>query len=369
MFARIQRIAPQFTRNMVTARAVVYSKYNSDPVLALHLHKHELADPKPDEVIVQAVAHPINPSDLNQVQGVYPSRPDLTLELGTAEPSAVAGNEGLFKVIAKGSNVTEFDVDDWCIPKNVNFGTWRSHALAKADKFVKLSKTISKNQAATIAVNPGTAYLMLTMFTDLEKGDWVVQNGANSAVGKFVIQIAKSLGINTLNVVRDRPEIEELKKELYDLGATKVITDVENESKDFTSTYKEWVGDSPVKLALNCVGGNSSSAIARKLTNGGYLVSYGGMSMRPVQIPTSLLVFKDIKLVGFWISEISKRDPEGKASITKKIVDLMAKGVIADFEVDHKDIDVANTSDEQFLKIYQDAIADSKKSKQLIYYD
>lgn len=63
---------------------------------------------------------------------------------------------------------------------------------------------------------------MLQDFTSLQEGDWVVQNGANSAVrtiqcrdlahkyrcnfqvGQAVIQIAASRGFKTLNFVRNR---------------------------------------------------------------------------------------------------------------------------------------------------------------------
>lgn len=37
-----------------------------------------------------------------------------------------------------------------------------------------------------------------------EKQQWVIQNGANSAVGVAVIQLAKSWGVKTINLVRDR---------------------------------------------------------------------------------------------------------------------------------------------------------------------
>src|SRR5262249_14833253 len=36
----------------------------------------------------------------------------------------------------------------------------------------------------------------------LPPGSWVIQNGANSSVGRAVIAIAKSLGLMTVNVVR-----------------------------------------------------------------------------------------------------------------------------------------------------------------------
>ena len=34
----------------------------------------------------------------------------------------------------------------------------------------------------------------------------------------------------------------------------------------------------------------------------GTMVTYGGMSMKPVSVPTSLLIFKDLRLRGFWLS-------------------------------------------------------------------
>lgn len=32
------------------------------------------------------------------------------------------------------------------------------------------------------------------------------------------------------------------------------------------------------------------------------MVTYGGMSMKPVTIPTSLFIFKDLRSRGFWLS-------------------------------------------------------------------
>lgn len=58
--------------------------------------------------------------------------------------------------------------------------------------------------AATISVNPFTADRMMLDFVKLDKGDWVLQNGANSAVGQNVIQIARIRGFKTINVIRDR---------------------------------------------------------------------------------------------------------------------------------------------------------------------
>lgn len=78
--------------------------------------------------------------------------------------------------------------------------------------------------AATMAVNPCTAYRMLKDFVNLEKNDTVMLNAANSGVGIAVIQIAKQLGLNTVNIIRSRETEDELKTQLKKLGATYVFT-------------------------------------------------------------------------------------------------------------------------------------------------
>ena len=55
---------------------------------------------------------------------------------------------------------------------------------------------------------------MLLDFVKLKPGDVVIQNGANSAVGQAVMQIAKTMNVRTVNVVRDREDIDQLKQRL-----------------------------------------------------------------------------------------------------------------------------------------------------------
>lgn len=80
-----------------------------------------------------------------------------------------------------------------------------------------------------ISSNPCTAYRMLHDFVSLNKDDVVIQNGANSACGQNVIQLAKIFGFQTVNIIRSRPEpdLENLKNHLKSLGATIVLTQEE----------------------------------------------------------------------------------------------------------------------------------------------
>jgi len=54
-----------------------------------------------------------------------------------------------------------------------------------------------------------------------------MQNGANSAAGQNVIQLCRAWGNTTVNVVRNRDNIDELKAFLTSLGASYVLTEEE----------------------------------------------------------------------------------------------------------------------------------------------
>lgn len=96
-------------------------------------------------------------------------------------------------------------------------GTWQSHTNLPHASLIPLPSDaeLSLCQAATLAINPPTAWRMLSDFIPLnpehsdaatkgKKKQWVIQNGANSAVGQAVIQLAREWGVGTINLVRDR---------------------------------------------------------------------------------------------------------------------------------------------------------------------
>ena len=183
-------------------------------------------------------------------------------------------------------------------------------------------------------MNPVTAYRMLKDFVKLDEGDWWIQNGANSGVGRAAIQLGKRWGYNSIAVIRSRPgeEGEKLKKELEDLGATKVVTDEELQQKGFKGQVKEWTngGRSPLKLALNCVGGDAAMAMASPLSSGACMVTYGAMSKSPMRVGASMLIFKDLRFSGFWVSRWSDAHPEEKKKTVDELLEMMRRGEFKD---------------------------------------
>lgn len=106
---------------------------------------------------------------------------------------------------------------------------------------------------------------MLKDFAHMEKGDWFIQNGANSGVGRSAIQMGRLWGYKSINVIRNRPGVEELKEELKGLGADWVVTEEELADKGFRGVVKEKTGGKGAKLGLNCVGGKATTDLVRQL--------------------------------------------------------------------------------------------------------
>lgn len=329
----------QQTRNVSVygyeqAKCLAFKDYG-EPKDILSLHGHSISPPHSNLVKLRFLASPINPADINQLQGVYPSKPTFTTELGTAEPIAVGGNEGVAEVMAAGSGVKGLQKGDWVIQKAPGFGTWRTHAQTVPDGLLKIENKegLRPEQVGTVSINPCTAYRMLKDFVSLKEGEWFIQNGANSGVGRAAIQLAKLWGYKSINVVRKRESgMEEMTRDLKSLGADVVITDEEIMSREGVDKIKEVTngGREPVKLGLNCVGGKLVNSMAKLLAENGHMVTYGAMSKQPVTLPTPLLIFKNVSFDGFWVSKWSKSNPDEKKRCVDEILDLTRQGKFQD---------------------------------------
>eukprot|EP00640_Fibrocapsa_japonica_P003781 CAMPEP_0113935810 /NCGR_PEP_ID=MMETSP1339-20121228/2875_1 /TAXON_ID=94617 /ORGANISM="Fibrocapsa japonica" /LENGTH=363 /DNA_ID=CAMNT_0000938079 /DNA_START=63 /DNA_END=1154 /DNA_ORIENTATION=+ /assembly_acc=CAM_ASM_000762 len=294
---------------------VKYHK-RGDPKKCLQVEKEDVdITPGQGEVAFKMMASPINPSDLNMIEGTYDILPELP---------AVGGNEGVAEVTAVGSGVSRLNVGDWVVPATPGFGhigTWREIGKASESNFLKVPNVLPKEYAACAAVNPCTALHLLSNFVELKEGDVVIQNGSTSVVGQCVTQIAKAKGIRTINVFRRRPQFEYLMQHTKDLGGDIVCFE------DYLNgwQYKRLMADLPKpKLALDCAGGVSSTQLARALGPGGVMVNYGGMSKKPVTLPTSSLLHNDISVKGFWLTKWNQENSlEARQAVLDEVCKMM----------------------------------------------
>ena len=267
-----------------TISAAVYETHGN-PADVLKIETQPWPTPASDEAVVQMRAAPINPADLNQIEGKYPVRFPLP---------ATPGFEGAGVVVDLGKSVKDLTVGALVILPH-NLGTWRDAVTVKASELVIVPAEIDPVHAAMLKINPMTAWRLLHDYVDLKTGDWLIQNAANSAAGRAVIQIAHDLGYKTVNVVRREELIDELRAE----GGDVVLVDGENLREE----VKNATNSAAIPLGLNAVGGDSALRLANCLAPGSTVVTFGAMSLRPLKIPNGLLIFKDLRFRGIWINK------------------------------------------------------------------
>lgn len=159
-----------------------------------------------------------------------------------------------------------------------------------------------------------------------------MQNAANSAVGRAAVQLGRWWGLRSINIIRDRAG---LKEELRALGADVVVDEAEVKEKGFGERVKEWTGgEGGVGLGLNCVGGDSALAVAKALRPGATLVTYGAMARQPLRVPAGMLIFKDIRFQGFWVSKWGEEHSREKQETLDAVLRMMKEGELKEGPVE-----------------------------------
>ena len=288
----------------------VYSAHGN-PADVLRIETKPWPRPGPDEVVVAMQAAPINPADLNAIEGKYP---------GKREVPAIPGFEGSGIISEVGRNISNGSVGSLVILPH-DIGTWREACAVNASDLVVVPPEIDPVQAAMLKINPLTAWQLLHGYMELKSGDWVIQNAANSAAGRAVIQIAHAFGYKTVNVVRREGLVEELRSE----GGDVVLLDDEN----LRNAVKDATGGAAIRLGFNAVGGESALRLMNCLAPGGMLVSFGAMSLQPLKIPTGLLIFKDLRFRGIWINKwYDNATPAERMAAFNPIFDMAKRNLL-----------------------------------------
>jgi trans-2-enoyl-CoA reductase len=252
----------------------------------------DVGAPAADEVVFDVLAFPINPADMGFCKGTYRLKPPLP---------ATPGAECVGRVASVGANVRHVKPGDLVI--NLQRENWTQRRKVKGDDAIPLPAGIDLRQAAMVRINPPTAALMLSDFVDLKGGDWVIQNVANSAVGRLLIVLAHQRGLRTVNVVRRA----ELAAELKQLGADLVIVD----DDDLARRVERETGGAPIRLGIEAIGGAATGRIVECVATDGTVVHYGSMSGIDPVVGRSNFTYRGVKLTGFMLGRfMARRTPE-----------------------------------------------------------
>jgi NADPH:quinone reductase-like Zn-dependent oxidoreductase len=266
-----------------------------------------------DDVLISMEAAPLNPSDFMLVRGVYGVRP--------AFPFSV-GSEGVGRVTQTGSKVdVALQGKRVLILPTYEQGTWADQVVVPVRNIVPMSDEADPLQLSMIGINPATAYLVLNRYVSLMPGDWIGQTAANSAMGQYIIALAKLAGVKTLNVVRR----EEAADQVRQFGGDRVVLQGDNLRKDI----EEALVGKKLSLVLDTVGGTPVGELAKSLKTGGSIVGYAIQSGQFPVFPRDFF-FRGLSFHGFWLGTWLGEAPRTEIQeIYQKLGDLVADGSLS----------------------------------------
>ena len=292
-------------------KAAVHDTFG-EPVDVLHTVETDKPSPNAGEVLVKMILSPIHNHDLWTIRGNYGYKPDL--------PGAIGGSEALGTIEAVGDGV-----DAGMIGKRVAVGgihgSWAEYFIAPAAGVLPLPDAISDTIGAQLIAMPFSALSLLETLK-AGKGDWIVQTASNGAVGKIMTVLAKSRGINLLNLVRR----DEAVTELNDMGIENVLS---TSNSGWIEQARARIGEAGAVSAIDSVGGEISADLVDLLGVDGELVVFGTATGAPMPLSSGALIMKHITVKGFWGSRVSSEmAPDARKRLITELVTLAATGAL-----------------------------------------
>ncbi|MET0701395.1 MAG: zinc-dependent alcohol dehydrogenase family protein [Mycobacterium sp.] len=296
------------------SRLVIHSVADVDESLTL--------EPDPNltvgegELLVEMEAATINLTDFRFAAGTYTDRIDVRL------PSPIGG-EGVGRVTEAGPGTDASLLGHRVIIlPTYEQGTWADRTVVAERNVVPVDDDGDVQQLCMLPINPPTAYHLLTRYAALNPGDWIGQDMGNSAVGKYVIALARHFGWQTLSVVRR----EDAAAELRSLGADLVVVDGDGLKDRITDA----LAGAHLRLVLDGVGGTVAGDLAHALEFGGQVISYSSLTRTPVAVQSGDLVYRELGVRGYWLINWVRSAPRAEILATYgELEALVRRGVIS----------------------------------------
>ena len=280
-----------------------------EPADVVRLEEVELGDPGPGEVIARTEASAMHIADIKLVQGIDALRRPLPV---------TPGFEGMGHVVATGPDAGYEVGNRVFLP--LGCGTFSEYVrVHKNDMGMRRAPDGDAEQLVLSNINGATAWTLLEDFVELGEGDWVLQDAANSNVGRYLIVLAAQRGIRTVNLVRR----EEVFAELRELGADVVILD----GPGLPERMREATGGAQIHLGIDAIAGEAVMRMANCLADGGLIVSYGTLTDTPCQIDFWQMFMHGIRLCGMsTVRCLSTRSEEEIDRVQNEIALMAADG-------------------------------------------
>jgi NADPH:quinone reductase-like Zn-dependent oxidoreductase len=262
------------------------------------------------------LATPVNPSDLLYVRGLYGGV--------QAQFPAPAGFEGVGIVDKLGPGTQDIARGQRVSVINGQGGNWAEYTVVPARDLIPVAADIPDEQAASFVVNPASAILMLHHVLAVPRGEWLLQSAAGSQIGRMMIRLANRAGIKTINIVRRRESVAELKE----LGADAVIVSGDG---PIDEQVRGITGPEGVRYAVDPVAGETGTQMFKALHEEGRMLVYGSLTAEPIRVgedPRYTLAGRRVLEVfwaGYWLPRL---DSDARHKLTDAIAGLIRDGIL-----------------------------------------
>jgi NADPH:quinone reductase-like Zn-dependent oxidoreductase len=288
--------------------AAVFRSFG-EPQDVIAVEQVEIPEVGADEVLVKTTLTSIHNHDLLLIRGEYGIKPHLP---------AIGGSEAVGVIAAAGSAVSDLAKGMRVAVGGAN-QTWAEYFVVKATLAVPVPEGMDDATAAQIISMPLGSVLALNQF-DTRKGDWIVLNAANGAVGKVIAAAGRARGLNIALLVRRETARADLEK----LGFGDIFV---TEGRHWQDALRRTIGTARVAGGIDMIGGEATGEIASFISEDGLLLGFGAISNQPFMVDIADLIYKQITMRGYWsLKAFQQLRPDQVGDLVGEVFTLVTTG-------------------------------------------
>jgi NADPH2:quinone reductase len=268
------------------------------PPDVMRIAQGPVPQPRPDEVLIEVAFAGVNRPDCAQRAGTYPPPPDASPVLGLE----VAG-----RVVARGANVTDWNLGDEVCALTPG-GGYADYCVAPAAWCLPIPTGWSREQAAGLPENYYTVWNNVFDRAGLKRGETFLVHGGTSGIGLAAIQLAKAHGATVITTAGS-PD-----KTTFCIGIGADFA-IDYKTQDFAEEVKR-ISKRGVDVILDMVGGDYVERNLKCLAPEGRLAQIAFLKGSKVECDWRFIMLKRLTVTG---STLRASPPERKAALAREL--------------------------------------------------
>lgn len=301
-------------------KRITVSKYGGPE--NLQLVKHELPEPRYNEVRVKVLAAGVSFADILMREGIHP-------ECWNLGKIPFTPGWDIVGVIDKlGDKVSQFQTGQMVAALPI-VGGYSEYIFISSDDLVPVPSGLDPAEAVSLVLNYITAYQMLHRGAHIKPGERILINGSGAGgVGTALLQLGKLANLEKMYGTAS----SEKHNVVSNLGGIPIdykSVDLVQEIIKLTSHSN---GESGVDVVFDGIGGKSFKSSYEVLRNGGRLVAYGGTPTTDLgdwlMMFTMNIVSEKRKFILYSIQTLKRLKPAWFSEDLILLLNLLDKGKI-----------------------------------------